>query len=403
MVKLRKIQHDIQMTAKTQSILILVIAQVSALSLWFISSAVLPDMLSEFPISAGRQAALNSVVPAGFVVGALASSLLGLSDRFDPRRLFVICACIASASVFGLLAFEPGGNASIFMRFITGAMLAGVYPVGMKIAVGWGKEDRGLLVGLLVGALTFGSASPHLVAWMGEAEWRTTIKIVSSFTLLSAVLIMFAKLGPYHAKSPAFEMSSITQAWTNKRVRYAYLGYFGHMWELYAMWAWVGVACYASYSITMAEADAVSFSKITAFLAIGLGGVACFFGGYWADKIGKARVTIIAMVFSGLGAVLTAITFGGAPWITSIAVVIWGIAIIPDSPQFSALVADGAPPEVAGSLMTFQTAIGFALTIFTVQITPYVVEWTSWPTVIMIMAIGPLFGIYFMRKLEQLA
>lgn len=360
-------------------------------------------MLREFQISAGRQAALNSIVPAGFVVGALTSSLMGLSDRFDPRRLFFICACVASASGFGLLIFEPGGNASIFMRFITGAMLAGVYPVGMKIAVGWGKEDRGLLVGLLVGALTFGSASPHLVAWLGEAEWRATIKIVSSFTLLSALLILFARLGPHHAKSPAFKMSSITQAWTNKRVRYAYLGYFGHMWELYAMWAWIGVACYASYSLTMPEADAISFSKITAFLAIGLGGIACFFGGYWADKIGKERVTIIAMTFSFLGAVATALTFGAAPWLTFIAVIIWGIAIIPDSPQFSALVADGAPPEIAGSLMTFQTAIGFALTIFTVQITPYVVAWTSWPTVILIMGVGPLVGIYFMRKLEKLA
>lgn len=391
------------LNTKTRSITILVIAQVSALSLWFISAAVLPDMLREFSISAGRQAALNSAVPAGFVLGALMSALLGLSDRFDPRRLFFICSCIASASGFALLVFEPGGNASILMRFITGAMLAGVYPVGMKIAVGWGKEDRGLLVGLLVGALTFGSASPHLVAWLGGAEWRLVIKIVSSFTLLSAVLILFAKLGPYHAKSPAFKMSSITQAWTNKRVRYAYLGYFGHMWELYAMWAWIGVATYASYSLTLTETDAVSFSKITAFLAIGLGGVACFFGGYWADKIGKARVTVIAMILSTSGAVLTALTFGGAPWITFVVVIIWGIAIIPDSPQFSALVADSAPPEIAGSLMTFQTAIGFALTIFTVQITPYVVAWTSWPTVILIMAIGPLFGIYFMRKLEKLA
>ena len=326
------------MNIKTRSILILVIAQVSALSLWFISSAVLPDMLRDFPISAGRQAALNSAVPAGFVVGALASALLGLSDRFD----------------------------------------------------------------LLVGALTFGSASPHLVAWMGEADWQTTIKIVSSFTLLSALLILFSSLGPHHAKSPAFKMSSITQAWTNKRVRYAYLGYFGHMWELYAMWAWIGVACYASYSLSMSESDAISFSKITAFLAIGLGGIACFLGGYWADIIGKARITIIAMAFSFTGAILTALTFGGPPWITFVAVVIWGIAIIPDSPQFSALVADGSPPEIAGSLMTFQTAIGFALTIFTVQITPYVVQWTSWPTVMIIMAIGPLFGIYFMRKLEQL-
>ncbi len=390
------------MTIKTRSIAILVFAQVSALGLWFITSAILPDMLKEFAISELRQALMASSVAAGFVVGALISAMLGLADRFDPRRVFAICAFIAALSGLALLGVEPGGNLSILLRFITGAMLAGVYPVGMKIAVGWGKEDRGLLVGLLVGALTFGSASPHLVAWLGGADWRLTIILVAGFTFISAALILLAQLGPYHAKAPAFKASSIGEAWTNKRVRYAYLGYFGHMWELYAMWAWIGVATLASYQFTMGEADAISFSKLTAFIAIGAGGIACIFGGYWADRIGKARVTIIAMVASGLAALATAASFGGPAWITFIAAVIWGIAIIPDSPQFSALVADGSPPEIAGSLMTFQTAIGFALTIFTVQITPYVVSQTSWPTVMVIMALGPLFGIYFMRKLEKL-
>ncbi len=389
-------------TPKTRSVLLLAFAQVFALSLWFISAAVLPDMLREYPLSTLAQAALSSAVPAGFVMGALVSALTGLSDRFDPRRVFAVCAVFAAGSGYALLIFEPGSWVSVLMRFVTGAMLAGVYPVGMKIAVGWGKEDRGLLVGLLVGALTFGSASPHLVAWIGEAEWRTTITIVSSLTLVSSVLILFAGLGPYHARAPAFKASSIGQAWTNKHVRYAYLGYFGHMWELYAMWAWIGVAVLASYRFSMAEADAIAFSKLTAFLAIGLGGFACILGGYAADRIGKAQVTIIAMTVSGLAALATAVSFGGPPWLTFCAVAIWGIAIVPDSPQFSALVADGSPPEIAGSLMTFQTAIGFALTIFTVQITPYVVELTSWPTVMVIMAIGPAFGIWYMRKLKKL-
>ena len=392
----------LHMSTKTRSITLLMIAQVSALSLWFISAAVLPDMSREFEISSLAQAALSSAVAAGFVVGALISALSGLSDRFDPRKVFAACAIVAALSGFALLAFQPGGAGSVAMRFVTGVMLAGVYPVGMKIAVGWGKEDRGLLVGLLVGALTFGSASPHLVAWLGEADWRSTIAIVSSLTIVSAFIILFSQLGPHHAKAPAFKMSAISEAWTNKRVRYAYLGYFGHMWELYAMWAWIGVATLASYRLSMPEADAISFSKLTAFLAVGLGGLTCFIGGWAADRIGKAQVTIIAMAVSGIAAVATAVTFGGPPWITFLVVIIWGIAIIPDSPQFSALVADSSPPEVAGSLMTFQTAIGFALTIFTVQITPYAVEWTSWPTVMLIMAAGPVFGIWFMRKFRKL-
>ena len=389
-------------TPKIRSVTLLVLAQVSALSLWFISAAVLPDMLREYQISPLAQAALSSAVAAGFVAGALISALAGISDRFDPRYVFAVCAAVAAASGYALLEFEPGGTMSVLMRFVTGMMLAGVYPVGMKIAVGWGKEDRGLLIGLLVGALTLGSASPHLVAWLGEAEWRTTVSIVSFLTLVSSGLILLSGLGPYHANAPAFKASAITHAWTNKRVRYAYLGYFGHMWELYAMWAWVGVATLASYRFSMGEAEAVSFSKLTAFLAIGLGGVASIVGGYVADRIGKAHVTIIAMTVSGLAAVATAATFGGPPWITFLIVIIWGIAIVPDSPQFSALVADASPPEIAGSLMTFQTAIGFALTIFTVQITPYVVELTSWPTVMVIMALGPAFGIWYMRKLKRL-
>ncbi|MEM9332400.1 MAG: MFS transporter [Pseudomonadota bacterium] len=389
-------------TPKLRSITLLVLAQVSALSLWFISSAVLPDMLVEFEISPLAQAALTSAVAAGFVLGALISAFTGLSDRFDPRFVFATCACIASGSGFGLLLVDPGTVASITLRFVTGMMLAGVYPVGMKIAVGWGKEDRGLLVGVLVGALTFGSASPHLVAWLGEAEWRLTIAIVSSCTLISAGLILLSGLGPFHAKAPAFEASSIKKAWTIKRVRYAYLGYFGHMWELYAMWAWIGTATLASYKVSMPEADAVSLSKLTAFLAIGLGGVACILGGMVADKLGKAEVTIVAMIVSGLSALLAAVTFGGDPWITFVVVIVWGIAIIPDSPQFSALVADGSPPEIAGSLMTFQTAIGFALTILTVQLTPYLVSVTSWPTAMVIMALGPAFGVWYMLKLRAL-
>ncbi len=168
------------------------------------------------------------------------------------------------------------------------------------------------------------------------------------------------------------------------------------------MWAWIGVAVLASYKLSMPEVEAISFSKLTAFLAIGLGGVTCFIGGWFADRIGKARVTIIAMAVSGLAALGTAATFGGPPWITFIVVVIWGIAIIPDSPQFSALVADASPPQIAGSLMTFQTAIGFGLTIFTVQAVPYAVEYTSWPIVISVMALGPVFGIWSMLRLEKL-
>ncbi len=388
---------------KVRSLVLLIVSQISAMSLWFVSSAILPDMAREFAISETRQAALASAVPVGFVIGALFSAVMGLSDRFDPRRVFAICALLAAASGACLLVVYPGGGASIFLRGFTGAMLAGVYPVGMKIAVGWGEKDRGLLVGLLVGALTIGSASPHLVAFLGGADWRLTILIVSGLTVISALLILLAGLGPYHRKAPKFDASVIAIAWTNKRVRYAYLGYFGHMWELYAMWAWIGVASLASYQYTMSQQAAVDLSKLTAFLAIGVGGIACVLGGYVADRIGKIQITILAMAVSGLAAVATALSFGGPVWITFVLILIWGVAIIPDSPQFSALVADASPPENAGSLMTFQTALGFTLTVFTVQLTPWLVSLLGWPIVLAAMGLGPAFGIYFMLKLRNLA
>jgi MFS family permease len=209
-------------------------------------------------------------------------------------------------------------------------------------------------------------------------------------------------LGPYHGKATRFDPSAIATAWTNRRVRFAYAGYLGHMWELYAMWAWIAAATAASYGATLPAADALRLSKLTAFVAIGAGGLACAFAGSVADRIGKAEVTIVAMALSGAAALATAATFGGPVWITFAIVVVWGLTIVPDSAQFSALVADASPPQQAGSLMTFQTALGFALTFATVQITPVLAAKLGWPPVLAGLAIGPALGIVAMVRLRRL-
>lgn len=372
------------------------------MSLWFVSAAILPDMLREADVSAPRQAALSSGVQAGFVFGALVSAILGIADRFDPRRVFAASAVAAALSNSVLLIAEPGGNAAILARFATGALLAGVYPVGMKIAVGWGERDRGFLVGVLVGALTLGSALPHLIALGGGADWRFTVAVASIASFGAGIIGLFVSLGPQHKASPRFDPKVITSAWTNRRVRLAYAGYLGHMWELYAMWAWIGAATAVSYSVSMAAADAEWLSKLTAFVAIGAGALVCGVAGRVADRIGKADVAAIAMAVSGASAIAVALTFGGPVWITFVLVLIWGIAIIPDSAQFSALVADASPPEQAGSLMTFQTALGFALTFFTVQVTPVAACMFGWPIILAAMALGPLFGIVAMMRLRAM-
>jgi MFS family permease len=226
---------------------------------------------------------------------------------------------------------------------------------------------------------------------------------VSLLAGFGGLLVLLAGLGPHHARSPRFEPGAIRLAWTDRQVRGAYLGYFGHMWELFAMWAWVGTASAASYAATMDQAGAVSLGKLTAFLAIALGALTCVVAGIVADRIGKAEVTIIAMAASGLAALLTAATFGGPVWITFVLVLIWGIAVIPDSAQFSALVADASPPHLAGSLLTFQTALGFALTVVTVQVAPIAAAAVGWPPVLAAMALGPAVGILAMLPLRRRA
>lgn len=387
---------------KFRSISLLLLAEVAVMSLWFVSAAILPQMLREVDLSPFRQAALSSGVQAGFVIGAILSAVLGLADRYDPRRVFALSAIGAGLVNIVLLIASPGSALAIAARVVTGALLAGVYPVGMKIAVGWGDKDRGFLVGALVGALTLGSATPHLIALGGGSDWRLTVVIASIAAIVGGILSLFVMLGPHHTTALRFNPGVIIDAWTNKKVRLAYAGYLGHMWELYAMWAWIAAATTVSYSATLGQNDAEQLSKLTAFIAIASGGLACVFAGNLADKIGKAEVTIIAMIVSSIAAILTALTFGGPVWITFGIVVIWGISIIPDSAQFSAIVADASPPEQVGSLMTLQTALGFALTFITVQVAPALAAGFGWPIVLGGLAIGPILGIAAMLRLRAM-
>jgi len=386
---------------KLRSISLLIIAEILAMSLWFVSAAILGDMSLEANLSPGTQAAMSSAVQAGFVIGALLSAILGIADRYEPRLVFAFFCIVAAAANALLLVAEIGSASAIVLRAVTGASLAGVYPVGMKIAVGWGQRDRGLLVGLLVGGLTLGSASPHLLAFLGGADWRSTVLAASALAIVAALIVLAVKNGPFHTKAARFNPSAITQAWTNPAIRRAYGGYLGHMWELYAMWSWIGVALAVSFSSQMSSEAAAEFAKLMAFIIISAGAVSCGIAGWVADRIGKAELTIIAMTVSGISAVLFALTFGGSVWLTVVIAIIWGIAIVPDSAQFSVLVADYAQSDQAGSLLTFQTALGFALTIATVQLTPIVAAKVGWPVMMGLLALGPLFGIVSMWGLRK--
>jgi MFS family permease len=386
---------------KAGSMAILMLAQVLVLSLWFISAATMPGMLAEVAILPARQAALSSGVQIGFVGGALVSAVLGLADRFDPRALFASCAVLAAAANAALPMLPVGGDLAIALRVLTGLLLAGVYPVGMKMAAGWGLRDRGFLVGLLVGALTLGSSLPHLLAGLGGADWRVTVYLSAGGALIGGVVVLAVALGPYHARAQGFSLRAVTLAWTDRRIRRAYGGYLGHMWELYALWAWMPVAAAASFAGRMSEAEAQGLATWVTFAAIGLGAVSAVWAGWVAGRFGKANVALWSLVASLFAGLATAASFGG-PWgLTAGLFVLWGIAVIPDSAQFSALVADAAPPELAGSLMTLQTALGFLLTFGTVQLAPVLAAEVGWQAVLAALALGPALGIAAIWALRE--
>ncbi len=389
------------MTDKARTLAFLLIASAAGMSLWFMTSAILPDIAAELGLPRARQTALSSAVQAGFVAGALVISVTGLADRLDPRWLFAACAFSTALANAALLVVPLDGSFAVALRFLTGALMAGVYPVGMKIAVGWGAADRGLLVGAVVGALAMGKSIPYGLAWAGGADWRLALGLGSVVAALGAGLVLFTRLGPHHRAASGFRPGAIRLALTDRRIRAAFLGYFGHMWELYIFWAWIGAAATASY-LAAGAADPASLGKLTAFLAIAAGAPACVLAGRLADRIGKARVASGAMVASGGLALMTASSFGGTPALTFALCILWGIAVIPDSAQFSALVADYAPPEWAGSLLTFQTALGFLLTVVTVQIAPTVAAVFGWQALLAGLAMGPALGVLAMRPLVRL-
>ncbi len=381
---------------------LLCLAVVLSLTTWFSATAILPELKQEMALGSGAEAWLTNGVQVGFVIGALAASLVNLPDMVRLSRLMAAAALVAALANASLL-FHLGPGGAIVARIVTGAALAGVYPPALKLVATWFTRDRGLALGAVIGALTIGSALPHLFrAALGALDWRPVVAAASLATAIGALLfLLFAREGPYPFGKAVFEPSRIGQVFREKPLLLANLGYLGHMWELYAMWAWL-----LAYTRAAFEAQAIgtaATASLSTFVVVASGILGCLLGGYLSDRIGRTATTAGMMIVSGSCALLMGFLFTGPLWLFMLVAIVWGISVVGDSAQFSAAVTELADRRFVGTALSLQLGAGFALTVLAIWLTPHFADLIGgWRWAFLLLVPGPLLGAVAMLWLRNL-
>lgn len=380
---------------------VLASAMLFGMTTWFSATAVVPQLEAAWAITPGQAAWLTIAVQLGFVVGALGSAILSLADLVAPRRL-MLCGAAGAAAANALLLTSPDVATAIVLRGLTGMFLAGVYPPAMKAMSTWFRFKRGTALGVMVGALTLGSATPHLINGLGGLQWELVILVTSLLTLAGGLLAeIVGSDGPFPFPKGRFDPRMAWRVFTDRGVLFASVGYFGHMWELYAMWAWFSVFLGDTLSL-QGVSGAGRWSAIATFAVIGIGALGCWLGGVLGDKLGRARATILAMAISGACALgIGFLQTAPIPVILAVGL-LWGFWVVADSAQFSTAVTELGRQDYVGTALTLQLAIGFILTIPTIWIIPLIEEWIGWRFAFAILALGPVVGIVSMRQLRHL-
>jgi MFS family permease len=384
--------------SKWRQLTVLSLAELGALSLWFSASAVLPALTREWALGDDGRAGLTLAVQLGFIVGTLGSAIGNLPDVWSPRRFMAASAVGGALANAALALWVESLGPALILRFITGAAMAGAYPPAMKIMATWFREGRGLAIGILIGALTVGSATPHLIRGVTVVHWRVTLLAASALALLAAALVIgLVREGPYRFPSARFDARMALAIFRERGARLASFGYFGHMWELYAMWAWIGV--FLAESFASAGGTAPNPASAT-FAVIAIGALGCYAAGAGADRWGRTTVTMAAMAVSGACAAVIGLTFGGPPALTLAIAAVWGISVIADSAQFSTAVTELSPPAYVGTALTTQTCVGFAITLASIWLIPLAVRAVGWRWAFATLAIGPVLGVIAMGRLR---
>ena len=385
-------------TRRTQLLLIAAV-QVLVMALWFAASAVSPSLAEQWRLGAGGTALLASSVQLGFVAGALVSAALNLADRVRPNVLMGLCG-LAGCLLTGAVVLDRGGfAAAVAVRFLTGVSLAGVYPVGMKLMTTWYRRGRGLAMGVLIAALTLGSSLPQLVVGVVGDDWRAVLMCASGLAATGGVMaLVFVRTGPFVAPTPPFDPRYAVQMFRDPVQLRIHLGYYGHMWELYAFWTWLPTAVVAM-GLFGSRPGPVG---LLVFAVIGLAGsVGCVVAGACSERLGAVRVARWALTTSGLCGVACFALWDSPAAVVVPLLLLWGASVIADSGQFSSALSDATDAHYVGTALTLQTAVGFALTTVTIQGLPYLAIETSWRLALLALALGPLAGVLALRSADQ--
>jgi MFS family permease len=381
-----------------RALLLLASAMLLAMTTWFSATAVLPQLRAAWALTMVQASLLTIAVQVGFAVGALVSAFFNLADIVAARTLMLLGA-LGAAAVNVLLVGMHSAGPAIGLRFLTGAFLAGVYPPGLKAMSTWFRAGRGTALGIMVGALTLGSAVPQFLNGIGGADWHTVIVATSVLTVLGGLTARcLVPDGPFPFPRAIFAPRQTACVMRNRAVRLAVLGYFGHQWELYAMWAWIFAFSRAAFAVN-GDANSTRDAAFAAAAIIGSGAVGCWVGGILGDRWGRARLTRLAMTLSGTCCVLIGpvARLGVAPMIALS--VFWGFWVVADSAQFSSIVTEASEQRYAGTAVTLQLATGFTLTVVTIWLIPVVQRAVGWTWAFTVLAPGPLLGVVAMTRL----